>query len=158
MSKKRNVMKKVLITLLLISISASNIALAQDTMLALMKNRSEFVLHVQIIDIQGGESDEAGVENWWAKYKIIQPIKGDMRKDWQGIFYFNRFTFKEEKEVIPIEKGKEYIIFLKGNIGKFRFPNDEGLTVAHTLIDKWIGILQYNDYLIERLIKYTENK
>lgn len=133
-------------------------AYAQDAMLSLMKNKSEFVLHVRILEIQGGESDEIGAENWWAKYKIIQPIKGNMKKDWKGIFYFNRFSYKNEKEIIPIEKNKEYIIFLKGNIGKFRFPNDEGLTVAHTLVDRWIGILPYNDYLIERLIKYIEDK
>ena len=51
--------------------SISIIVYAQDAMLSLMKNKSEFVLHVQILDIQGGGSDEIGIENWWAKYKII---------------------------------------------------------------------------------------
>ena len=159
---KINVMRKIInkkiiwVTAMIMSLSI--MVYAQDAMLSLMKNKSEFVLHVQILDIQSGGSDEIGVENWWAKYKIIQPIKGSMKKGCKGIFYFNRFTFKDEKELIPIEVGKEYIIFLKGKTGKFRFSNDEGLTMIHTLVDRWLGILPYNDYLFERLTKYIEDR
>jgi hypothetical protein len=154
----RKIINKKIIWVVAIIISLSIIVYAQDAMLSLMKNKSEFVLHVQILALQGGESDEIGVENWWAKYKIIQPIKGKMRKGRKGNFYFNRFTFKDEKESILIEVGKEYIIFLKGEKGKFRFSHDECLTIAHTLVDRWLGILPYNDYLIERLTKYIEGR
>ncbi|MFH1283164.1 MAG: hypothetical protein ABII27_05825 [bacterium] len=154
----RKIINKKIIWFVLVIMGLSITAYAQDAMLSLIKNKSDFVLHVLIIDIQGGGSDESGVENWWAKYKIIQPIKGNMRKDWEGTFYFNRFNYKNKKEIIPIEKNKEYVVFLKGKVGKFRFPNDESPTIAHTLVDRWVGILPYNEYLVERLVKYIEEK
>ena len=67
----RKIINKKIIWVIAIIMSISIIVYAQDAMLSLMKNKSEFVLHVQILDIQGGGSDEIGIENWWAKYKII---------------------------------------------------------------------------------------
>ena len=141
---------------LLILLSTSNVAVAQDTVLALMKNKSDIVAHVKIVEIQGGMIGEVGVEEWATLCEIIQPIKGSIEKGGKVRFHFNRFVFQGKKEPFVVQKGKEYVVFLKGTVGKIRFSSDDKLEVSYSLVDRWVGILPYDYYLIERLTKYIE--
>ena len=127
-------------------------------MLTLLKNKSDIVAYVKIIEIQGGAIEEVGVEEWSALGKIIQPIKGLVKKDKKIRFRFNRFVSQGEKEPLIVEKGKEYVIFLKGTTGKVRFPSDKKIEIAYDLLDRWAGALPYHYHLVERLIKYIEEK
>lgn len=149
-------MKKTLITSLLLLFSTSNVALAQDSMLALMKNKSDIVAHVEILEIQGGETEEIGIQEWSALCRIIQPVRGIIEKDKKIRFHFNKFVYKGKKEPFVVEKGKEYVVFLKSTVGSIRFPSDEKPETSYSLLDRWVGVLPYNYYLVERLIEYIE--
>ena len=151
-------MKRILIISVLILLSAYNVVSAQDTMLTLMKNKSDIVAHVKIIEIQGGKIEEVGVEEWSTLCRIIQPIKGIIEKDERIRFRFNRFVFQNNEEPFMVEKGKEYVVFLKGTVGGIRFPSDSKLETSYSLLDRWVGILSYDHYLVERLLKYIEDK
>ena len=149
---------KISILVLLVLLSVSTYVSAQDTILKLMRNKSDIVAHVEILEIQGGEIEELGVEEWAALCKIIQPIKGSIKKDEKIRFRFTRFVFQGEEEPFVVEKGKEYVIFLKGSSGKVRFPSDKNIETAYDLLDRWVGVLSYHYHLIERLVNYIAEK
>ncbi len=135
-----------------------NSAMAQDTILSLMKYKSDIVAYVEILEIQGGEIEEEGVEEWSALCKIIQPIKGLIKKDEEIRFRFNIFDFQNKREPTLVEKGKQYVMFLKGQSGGVRFPSDKKIEVAYNLLDRWVGVLPYHYHLVHRLTKYIEEK
>ena len=150
--------KKTSIVALFLLLSSFKFASAQDNMLTLLKNKSDIVAHVKILELQGGEIEEVGVEEWSALCKIIQPIKGLVKKDGKIRFRFNKFVFQGKEEPFIVEKSKEYVIFLKGTTGKVRFPSDKKIEIAYDLLDRWVGALPYHYHLVERLIKYIEEK
>jgi hypothetical protein len=129
-----------------------------DTILSLMKNRAEIVSHVKVLDVQGGEVDEEGVVNWSALCQVLQSVKGEPKKGEKVRFRFTTFTFRDKTEPALVEKGKEYVIFLKGKSGGIRFPSDQKLEVAYNLLDKWVGALPYHFHLVHRLTDYIEDE
>jgi len=133
-------------------------ASAQDAILAQMKKDAEIVAHVKVLDVQGGEMDEMGVEEWAALCEVVDPIKGPIKKGDKIRFRFNRFTFLDHAEPMLVEKGKEYVVFLKGEEGGIRFRSDDKLYVAYTLLDRWVGALPYHFHLVHRLTEYLKDE
>ncbi len=129
---------------------------AQDEILTLLKKKADIVIHVVVLDVQGGEENEQGVEEWVALCKVINPIKGLTNKDQKIRFRFNRFNFLGNTEPMIVQKKKDYIVFLKGTYGKVRFPSDEKLEEAYRLVDRWTGALPYHFHLMNRLKEYIK--
>jgi hypothetical protein len=155
---KMKMINKILILALLVLLSTYKYASAQDTILTFMLNKSDIVAHVEILEIQGGKMEELGVEEWAALCKIIQPIKGLIKRDEKIRFRFSRFVFQGKEEPFVVEKGKEYVIFLKGSSGKVRFPSDKNIETAYDLLDHWVGVLSYHYHLVERLVNHIAEK
>lgn len=133
-------------------------ASAQDAVLAEMKKDAEIVAHVKVLDVEGGKVDEIGVEEWAALCEVIDPIKGPIKKGDKIRFRFNRFDFSDHAEPMLVEKGKQYVVFLKGEAGGIRFASDDKLHVAHTLLDRWVGVLPYRFHLVHRLTEYLKDE
>ena len=144
----------VLVSLAVLGHAASK----EDTILTLMKCRAEAVAHVKVLDLQGGEVDEEGVVNWSALCQVLQSVKGEPKKGEKVRFRFTTFTFRDKTEPALVEKGKEYVIFLKGKSGGIRFPSDQKLELAYNLLDKWVGALPYHFHLVHRLTDYIEDE
>ena len=155
---KVKIMNKIPILVLLVLLSVSTYVSAQDTILKHMLNKSDIVAYVEILEIQGGEIEDLGVEEWAALGKIIQPIKGLIKKGEKIRFRFTRFVFQGKEEPFVVEKGREYVIFLKGSSGKVKFSTDQNIETAYDLLDHWVGVLSYHDHLVERLVNYIAEK
>ena len=134
------------------------VASAQDDVLAQMKKDAEIVAHVKVLEIQGGDVFEAGVVEWFALCEVVDPIKGPIKKGDQIRFHFNQFGYHDELEPKPVEEGKEYVIFLKGEWGATAFPSDKEPHVAYALLDRWVGVLPYSYYLVHRLKEYLKDE
>jgi hypothetical protein len=143
-----------LVTALLVA----GVVFAQDDVLAQMKKDAEIVAHVKVLEIQGGDVFEAGVVEWFALCEVVDPIKGPIKKGDQIRFHFNQFGYHDEMEPKPVEKGKEYVIFLKGEAGGIRFTSDDKLYVVYELLDHWVGALPYHFHLAHRLKEYLKDE
>jgi hypothetical protein len=115
---------------------------AQDDILREMVKRADCIAQVKIIAVVGGEIEEAGVENWIATCRVLAPIKGQLKKDQKIKIDCSRLVWKE-KEPLKFEKGKGYIVFLRGRAVA---------GVYHT-IDHWVGSLPSHLHVIERTEK-----
>lgn len=133
-------------------------ALAQDHVLAQMKKDAEIVAHVKVLEVQGGYVLEVGVVEWVALCEVVDPIKGPIEKGEKIRFRFNRFEFLDNAEPMLVEKGKEYVIFLKGEAGGVRFASDDKLYIAYELLDRWVGALPYHFHLVHRLKEYLKDE
>ena len=151
-------MVPVLVVLLVLLAVLGHAASKVDTILTLMKNRAGIVAHVKVLEVQGGEMEEEGVVNWSALCQVLQPIKGEPKKGEKVRFRFTTLTFRDKTEPALVEKGKEYVIFLKSKSGGIRFPSDQKLEVAYNLLDKWVGALPYHFHLVHRLTDYIEDE
>jgi hypothetical protein len=133
-------------------------ASAQDAVLAQMKKDAEIVAHVKVLDVEGGRIHEIGVEEWAALCEVVEPIKGPIKKGDKIRFRFNRFDALDHAEPMLVEKGEEYVVFLKGEAGGIRFASDDKLYAAYTLLDRWVGVLPYRFHLVHRLTEYLKDE
>ena len=140
-----------LISTLAFLICAVGAASAQDDVLAQMKKGADTVAYVKVLEIEGGMQREIGVQEWAALCEVVEPIKGLIEKGGKIRFRFNRFVFRDHSEPMLVEKGKEYVIFLKGEAGGIRFQSDDKLYTAYELLDRWVGALPYHFHLVHRL-------
>ena len=124
---------------------------AQDEVLDSMIEQSEIIVHVSVIEVKGGVYNEIGVEECAALCSVISIYKGFPQEGEMIRFHFNRFDFAGVRESDQVEEGKEYIVFLKGSSGGTRFPAEDELHVAYTLLDRWVGVIPYDFYLGNRL-------
>ena len=124
---------------------------AQEPILEAMLAASEIVAHVKVLDIQGGQTEEQGVVEWAALCEVTGPIKGGLQKMSRVRFCFNQFTTGGHEESVPVQKGRQYVIFLAGRSGGVRFPDDDGVKAAYRLVDRWVGVLPYHPHLIRWL-------
>jgi len=141
----------------IVVLGGASLALGQDTVLSVMLSRAEIVAHVRVLDVQGGEEEEEGVEEWSALCQVIKRVKGPVKNEDKIRFRFTRFSFRSKREPALVEKGREYVVFLKGSSGSIRFRSDEKLEVAHLLLDKWVGALPYHYHLLTRLTDHLGN-
>ena len=148
-------MEKLLLTVLILFCFIST-AYSQDEVLSIMKQKSFIVAHVRVIEIMGGMMNEAGVLEWSCLCEIIEPIKGHIEKGGKLRIFYQTFSWQNKKELPIFEKKKEYIVFLKKGTGQVKFSSDDKLYEIYNLIDHWVGVLPYNPYLPERLIKYID--
>ena len=140
-----------LVPALVVLFAVCQIAFAQDAILGTMCEQAEIVCHVKILELQGGRIEEAGVEEWAALCQVVEPIKGTVKKDQNIRFRFNRMNLKDNREPLVAEKDKQYVIFLSGTLGGVRFPADEQIGVAYTVLDRWVGVMPHNPLLVDRL-------
>ena len=137
---------------------AAGVASPQDGVLAQMKKDAEIVAHVKVLEVQGGVFHEVGVEECAALCEVVDPIKGPIETGEKIRFCFKRFEFLDHTEPMLVEKGKEYVIFLKGEAGGIRFASDDKLYVVYELLDHWVGALPYHFYLVHRLKEYLKDE
>ena len=150
LGRRRNVMKRLIVVLVAFLVLAPS-SVAQDTVLDFLREEADIIVHVNIIDVQGGVFNEIGVEECSALCSVIQTIKGSVQDGERIRFRYNRFHFLEVLEPALVEIGQEYIVFLKGTSGGLRFPSDDELHRAYELLDRWVGVLPYHFHLGTRL-------
>lgn len=132
-------------------VMVTTVATSEDSILKTMSSHAEIISHVKILDVQGGLTDEEGVQEWQALCQVIDPLKGEIAEGEKIRFRFNRFVFLKNAEPMIVQKGQQYVIFLKGKSGEVRFPSDQKLEVAYVLVDRWVGVVQYHFHLVRKL-------
>jgi len=146
----------ILVTAVLVGLCATSAG--QEGILPVMLEKSEVVAHVKVLDIQGGMMAERGVVEWAALCEVTSPIKGGLKKMSKVRFRFNQFTAGGHEESIPVQKDRQYVLFLAGQSGGVRFPGDDGVKVAYRLVDRWVGVLPYHPHLIHRLTQLAKKR
>ncbi len=143
-------MKRLIPVLAVLLVPVTSIS-AQDEILDSMIEQAEIIVHVEVIEVKGGVYNEIGVEECAALCSVVSAHKGSPQEGEMIRFHFNRFDFAGVQESYLVEEGKEYIVFLKGSSGGIRFPSDDEMHVAYTLLDRWVGVISYDFYLGNRL-------
>jgi hypothetical protein len=151
--------------------SSSAAAASDDEILHQMWAKSDTVLHIKVIEVSGGEEEEIGAEDWAAKCEIITPFKqqGALKKTVNVRFQHFRkapsgpidpraVRKPTPPELLKLAPGKEYVLFLAGEAGGVRLPSDTEIQIAHTLVDRWLGVQDANIFLRERLKVYGTEK
>ena len=132
-------------------VMVTTVAMSEDSIMKAMNRQAEIVSHVKILDVRGGGTDEEGVQEWQALCQVMDPLKGEIAEGEKIRFRFNRFVFLKNEEPMIVQKGQQYVIFLKGKSGEVRFPSDQKLEVTYELVDRWVGVVQYNFHLVRKL-------
>ena len=145
------------ITFLLVALAS--VTHADNSVLRSMLGRSSDVLVLMPLKIEGGDMDEAGVEEWTALCTINTVIKGKMKKEGQIIVHFNRFDFKKHREMMKFQKGKPCIVFLNGKAGASTMESGKDPVPVYRLLDRWFGVMPYDWHLANTLnpdVKYED--
>ena len=121
-----------------------------------MKEKADIVAHVKVLEIMGGYVIEDGVVEYSCLCEVITPIKGKIKNNDKIRISYQIFDYMNQKETNVINKNNEIVVFLKSTTGKVKFTSDNKLKQTYNLIDHWVGALQYNPYLVERLVNYIE--
>ncbi len=111
--------------------------LAEAPILSLMIERADVIARVKAHLF--GISDESGVVGWSEYLQILEPLKGTIERD--RMLGLRSYVLigepgrpeSEPQMRLPVEKGKEYIAFLKQTPG--------GAKSAYMLLDPWAGVL-----------------
>jgi hypothetical protein len=141
-------MKTLILTIIGVFFSFS-ICSAQDEILREMVDRSDLVAHVKVLKVQGGQTEEIGVEEWVALAEVVTSFKGQISPNEELRIRFNVFAFGKEREKPIMTPEKEYLVCLKGIEGEARFSEDRKMYPAHSLVDRWVGALPYSHQLEE---------
>jgi hypothetical protein len=136
----------------------ASVAVGQNGILVEMKKNAEIVAHVKVIELDGGEMDEVGVQEWAALLQVIDPIKGPVKTGDKIGLRFNRFIFAAGTEPLAVEKGKDYVVFLKGETGRVQFHADDEPCTAYAFLDRWVGALPYHVQLVRTLKAMGEDE
>lgn len=81
---------KFLATVIVASSFFSRISFAQDSVLKILKDKSQIVAHVKILNMQGGMTREEGITEWSALCEVIRCYKGDAETKDKIRFRFKR--------------------------------------------------------------------
>lgn len=127
-------------------------ASAQDTVLKVLMEKSDVIVHVKVLEVQGGGYDEIGVQEWVATCEVVELIKGSVKDPKMVGFYFNRFDFQNNEEPSIVTKGNQYVLFLTGD------SQDSRSIPPFSLIDRWTGAIPYHIHLVNRLKEHMKEK
>ncbi len=133
---------------------------AQDTILDAMRRKAEVVARVEVLDHKQifYSADGTGIEPYSMLCRVIEPIKGAVTANEKMRVVYHRYEEAPPAISEPplVEKGKEYVIFLKKG-QEAKNPSAKKTEISYRLLDRWVGVIPYHYHLISRL-KHMEQK
>lgn len=132
------------------------ISMAQSSILQNMVDSSSTIIAATCDTVNGGMTDEEGVEEWTATCRVDMTIKGKLNAGDRIFIHFNRFTFGKKPEPLRFTKGERFVVFLDGQTGTATAIPGTNPIPVYRLLDRWLSVQAYEWYLVREIKQFVK--